>query len=493
MPKKALVASQTPRIDIYQPGDTRKAELLFELLDEYGIHLMDWQKLVLRRWLAEDEDGGFSNPECGLSVPRQNGKTEIIVARIIYGIIFRKEIGYFCAQQQDTADVVKKRVQDFFYNSQYEEIFNLLTPRFREKPRNYAFMEFENGAYYQFQTRTRLGGLGMTNDTLICDEAAEMLDQHQSTLLPTVSAATNGSSQVIYCGTPPMAETVGAVFGRVRGQLLTGAPGSWTEWGVESLTSKDDVEAWYMTNPSLGIHLLPKALEVESRSLNADDFNRMRLGWWVGVEDKRAIQQKDWDALFTEKPQFDESYAPVYAVKFSPDRSDYSLVAAQPLKDGRIHAEIVSQRPMNNGVARLSKWLLERWQKCSCIIIDGVTGQDLLFEELTRSGVPPRKIIRPNMKEIVAAHQFLDDAIKNATLSHYNQPLLNQTVRVTKYRPMGRYGGFGWESMSKHLSTCALDAVTFAYWGQKTHPKQGLTDEQIKKNNEKWHNILANL
>ena len=488
-----LKASQTPRIDIYQNGNTEKAELLFELLDEYGTKLLPWQRLVLKRWLAEDEKGNFVNLRCGLSVPRQNGKTEIIVARVIYGIIFRKAIGLFTAQQQQTADVVKRRIQDFFYENPYEEIFNLLTPRFRQKPRNYSFIEFENGSIYTFTTRTRMGGLGTTNDELICDEAADMTDDHEATLMPTISAAKSGNPQVIYAGTPPVATSVGEVFSRNRKQLLSGAPGAWTEWSVERLTDRDDREAWYKTNPSLGEFLLPTAVEAEATSLSSDNFNRMRLGWWSGVEDKRAIQQKEWDALYTEKPDYDEAYRPVYAVKFSPDRSDYSLVGSMPLKDGKIHVEVIMQRPMAEGWSRLSKWLIERWRDCAKIVIDGATGQAILFEELTRAGVAPKKIIQPNMKEIVAAHQFVYDAIKKGELSHYNQPLLNQTVRVTKMRQMGRYGGFGWESMSKNLSTAAMDAVTYAFWAQKVFGKKVASGATLAENNQKWHDILSNL
>ena len=69
-----LQANQQPRLDIHEPGDTTKAELLFELLEEYGMTFLPWQQLVLRRWLAEDENGNFTNLDCGLSVPRQNGK-----------------------------------------------------------------------------------------------------------------------------------------------------------------------------------------------------------------------------------------------------------------------------------------------------------------------------------------------------------------------------------------------------------------------------------
>lgn len=425
MAKTTLKALQKPRIDIYTPGDITKADLLFDLLDEYGTKLHEWQRLVLRRWLAEDEDGRFVNLDCGLSVPRQNGKTEIIVARIIYGIIFRKAIGLFTAQKQKTVDVVKKRVQDFFYDSPYEEIFNLLTPRFRKKPRNYDYIEFENNARYQFITRTRLGGLGMTLDDLINDEAADMMDAHQATLLPTISAAKSGNPQVCYCGTPPMSETVGEVFPRLRKQIMTSGEGVWTEWSVENMTDKDDMSAWYKTNPSLDKTLLRRTIEGEARSMSTDDFNRMRLGWWSGIEDKRAISQKMWDALYVEKPEFDDDFLPVYAVKFAPDRSDYSLVVAQPLKDGKIHVEVVLQRPMNEGFSRLTKWLVERWRNCAKIIIDGASGQAILFEDLTSSDVPIKKIIQPSMKEVVAAHQFIYDAILRKELSHYNQPLLN--------------------------------------------------------------------
>lgn len=489
---EARVGSQKPRIDVYLPGDTHKAELLFELLDEYGMTLLEWQRLVLRRWLAEDENGNFTNLECGFSVPRQNGKTEIFTARIIYGIIFRKATGLFTAQQQDTADVVKKRVQDFFYENEHEEIFNLLTPRFRKKPKNYDFIEFTSGASYKFKTRMRLSGLGNSNDEVLNDEAAEMLDAHQSTLQPTVSSAKSKNPQFIYGGTPPMAETVGKVFERVRKQMLKGGKGAWTEWGVEKFTDKHDIDARYQANPSLGVFLLPAAVEAET-SMNQDDFNRMRLGWWSGIENSRAISQSAWDKLYTPNPAYDEWMKPVFAVKFPPDRSSFSLVASQPLDNGKIHVEVVMSRPMSEGFSRLSKWLIERWRSAACIIIDGVTGSPILYEELTHGGIPVKRIVQPSMKDIAAAHQFMRDAIDQDELSHYNQPLLNQSVRVTKERPLGRYGGFGWDSMNKNISTSPLDAATFALWGQKVFKKKKMSDGDKRMSKERWNQVLSNL
>ena len=84
------------------------------------------------------------------------------------------------------------------------------------------------------------------------------------------------------------------------------------------------------------------------------------------------------------------------------------------------------------------------------------------------------------------------DAIKQGQVSHFDQPLLNQTVRVTKQRQLGRYGGFGWDSMSKEISTCALDAATFAYWGQKVFGTKR-SELDAEKNAQKWRDVLASL
>lgn len=363
-------------------------------------------------------------------------------------------------------------------------------------------MEFENGAYYRFTARSRMNGLGQTYDEVINDEAADMLDTHEETLRPTVSAAKSKNPQFIYAGTPPMVETVGEVFARTRKKILGGERGCWTEWSVETLTDPHDKDAWYETNPSMGLCLLEDAVEAEAASMSMDGFNRMRLGWWAGVEDKRAIKQEWWDKCYTEKPEFDDSYAPIYAVKFSPDRTTFSIAVAQPLKDTeKIHTEIVMHRPMSDGFQKIVKWFstppkgqsVPRWRQAARIIIDGATGQAILFEDLTSAGIPPKKILQPNVKDVGSAHEFVFNAIKDGKLSHYRQPALDAAVRLAKIRPIGRQGSFGWESMNKEMPTCALDAVTFAYWGAKTHAKKVATPEEKAASQEKMRRILAQI
>ena len=130
---------QKPRIDIFQDGFIDLAERGLELIRHYGIELLPWQELVLRRWLATDKNGGWANNNCGLVVPRQNGKSELLIARIIIGMIFRGEHIVFTAQSVETANTIKRRVFRFFFEAE-PEIRDLLTSEFDKEPRSFDYV-----------------------------------------------------------------------------------------------------------------------------------------------------------------------------------------------------------------------------------------------------------------------------------------------------------------------------------------------------------------
>ena len=105
--------NQKPRIDQFNDGDIWLADKTLTLLDEYGIKLLPWQKKIVYRWLAviwdEDEQKWrWANPKAGLLVPRQNGKTEIIIARIIGGMIFMNEALIYTAHSDKTVEAVRR-------------------------------------------------------------------------------------------------------------------------------------------------------------------------------------------------------------------------------------------------------------------------------------------------------------------------------------------------------------------------------------------------
>ena len=62
-----------------------------------------WQSEVLNDWMGRTEDDVWSAPTCGLSVPRQNGKTLDTSGRIASGMILYAEWVIYTAHLQKTA------------------------------------------------------------------------------------------------------------------------------------------------------------------------------------------------------------------------------------------------------------------------------------------------------------------------------------------------------------------------------------------------------
>lgn len=463
--------NQKPRIDIYRDGDIWLADKTIRLLEHYGIKLLPWQRAVLYRWMAVelDTEGKWKwvNPEAGLLVPRQNGKSELIICRIIGGMVFLGEALIYTAHSDKTVDEIKRRVQNFFYQAE-EEIRDMLTDEFDKEPKSLDYIELRNRARCVFRTRTRTGGLGTSNDTLILDEDQEETDAQQEALLPTISAGKSQNQQTIRAGTPPTSGSSGTVFLRVRKAVLDGKDTAtcWQEWSVEAITDPEDEEAWYATNPSLGYFLMVNAVRNEAKKMAVDSFNKMRLGWIAGVENMRAISDDQWNPLAVPEVPIPAHPNLVYSVKFAPDRSAVSLAVGVLMPDGRVHVEIVERRPMSAGTSWVAAWLLERWRKCNKIIIDGAAGTQLLVEELVRSERKiSKRILTPNVREAGAAYSAFYDGIERQLLTHYNQPVLNVSIRTVKRRDIGRDGMFGYASMNSDIQSDPTEAAAFAYYG----------------------------
>lgn len=468
--------SQKPRIDQFINGDIWLADKTIRLMEAYGILLLPWQKSIIYRWLAvywddEQERWLWSNPKAGLLVPRQNGKTEIIIARIIGGMIFMGEALIYTAHSDKTVDETKRRVQRFFYDAK-TEVRDLLTEEFDKEPKSLDYVELRNRGRCVFRTRTRTGGLGTTNDTLILDEAQEETDAQQEALLPTISAGKSQNQQIIRAGTPPSGGGSGTVFLRIRQNVIDGKDHDtcWQEWSVELLTDPQDENAWYDANPSLGYHLMVAAVRNEAKDMAIDSFNKMRLGWIAGVESKRAISDAHWSELAVPKVELPEEPKLVYSIKFAPDGSAVSLSVGVNMPDDTVHVELIERKPMSAGTAWLVNWITDprynRWRKALKIIIDGQAGTQLLVEELVRTDRRlSKKILTPNAKEAGAAYAAFMDGIEHQKLTHFNQPALNMSIKTVKKRSIGKDGMFGFASMNSDIQSDPTESAAFAYYG----------------------------
>lgn len=477
--------NQKPRIDVYKNGDIWLADKTIQLLEHYGVKLLPWQRAILYRWMAvePDEDGNWKwvNTDCGLLVPRQNGKSELLIARIIGGMVFLGEAIIYTAQSDNTVSEIKRRIQQFFYDAE-TEIRDMLTEEFDKEPKTLDYVELRNRGRCVFRTRTRTNGLGSTNDVLILDEDQEETDAQQEALLPTISAGKSQNHQTIRAGTPPSGGGHGTVFLRMRKGVQDGKTTEvcWQEWSIENIADPNDEDAWYETNPSLGYFLMKSAVRAESQKMAVDSFNKMRLGWIAGVENMRAITDDQWNPLAVTQVPLPPEPSLVYAIKFAPDGSAVSLAVGVLMPDTKVHIELVERKPLSAGTGWLVKWLFDpqhnRWRKAKKIIIDGAAGTQLLVEELVRTDRRiTKRILTPNVKQAGAAYADFYDGIEQKSLTHYDQPGLNVSIRTVKKRPIGRDGMFGYASMNSDIQSDPTEAVAFAYYGARAFKKSTTT------------------
>lgn len=468
--------SQEPTYRWCAPYGSTLGGLASELSEAYALEPLPWQRAVLDDWLALDEDGRLLNRVCVLDVPRQNGKTGAIEPRETLGLVLRGERILHTAQEYQTAKVGFDRLRAKFGtcrndpHAEYPEL-NALVDRYTTSA-NQMVLDLKNGGHIEFRTRGSNGdvGRGGTYDVLVIDEAQSFTDEQDQSLSPVVSAAPLGSPQAILTGTvpDPAKPLKGMPFLRLRAKLHDSPSRGecMHEWGTDELGDPYDRERWYATNPSLGHHLLLSALETDAAKMSPDGFAREHLGWWAPEAVKgTVVDEKSWKACETKDPPIEGVVC--YAVKFSPDGSRGAIAACVRPDDAPPHVEIAATHSTAHGIRWFTRWLLERHEHAAQIVIDGQGQAQTLEEQLLEEGVPRRAMVRPRASDVASACSCLADAARERSMTHFNQPALDDAVTKAAKRPIGKTGGYGFESNEEADATLA-EAAALALWAAKT-------------------------
>ena len=225
----------------------------------------------------------------------------------------------------------------------------------------------------------------------------------------------------------------------------------------------EDHALWYQTNPAMGIRLSEEFAAEECRSMSADGFARERLGWWSPVlteQSDKALDARAWAdcASDAEKPEGKTAYG----VKFAADGSAVCLCGAVIPGNGPARISLLELQPSGRGLRWLADWLSERYDRASCVVIDGRNGVDVLIERIKPVWRAQNSVIKPGAKDVVAAVGLLTNAVAERTLTWYRpQAVLNESAVGAVKRPIGGGFGFGGEN-SLPIEACAL-----ALWGAK--------------------------
>ena len=412
-----------------------------------------WQKYILDAILAVNNEGLWTHVKFGFSVPRQNGKNEVVAIREFIGLI-RGERILHTAHRTTTSGTAFNRLLTIMEEAGLEEDEDFT----KIKAIGREHIQLIGGGKIDFRTRTSTGGLGESFDLLVIDEAQEYTDDQESALKYTIAASPN--PQTVLIGTPPTPISSGTVFTNLRNATLEGnnEDTGWAEWSVEEESDVRDVDLWYQTNPSLGLRLTERTIRSEVGDDDLD-FNVQRLGLWIKYNQKSVISATEWEDLKIDKlPKLKGKL--FVGIKYGHDGTNVAMSIAVKTKNDDIFVESIDCQSIRQGNA----WIIAFLKQTDVqeIVIDGASGQSILANEMKDARI--KKPILPTVKEIIVANSTFEQGLFQQTLKHKGQPSLTQVVTNCDKRNIGSSGGFGYRSQIEENDIALMDSMILAHW-----------------------------
>lgn len=440
--------NQAPTRSVVLKYKQSKGKEAIKLYNSTTRKAQKWQKDLIEHIMGTDKKGLWTHTKFGYSVPRRNGKNEIVAIREMWGLKNGERILH-TAHRTTTS------------HSSWERLIQLLDEagvKYKATKQFGLETVTTSDGKISFRTRSSKGGLGEGFDLLVIDEAQEYTDDQESALKYVVSDSKN--PQTIFCGTPPTVVSAGTVFTKLRDKTLEGKVpnGGWAEWSVDRQTDPENVDAWYQTNPSLGTILTERKIRDEIGT-DEIDFNIQRLGLWIKYNQKSAISELEWNRLREEKVP--ALIGKLYVgVKYGHDGKNVALAVAAKTADERIFVEVVDCRPVRAGNA----WILDFLQKADVeeVEVDGASGQNILAEEMKDARL--KKPALPTVKWVISANAGFEQGLYSGKVCHMGQESLSQVVTNCEKRNIGSNGGFGYRAINEDMESALLDSVIYAYF-----------------------------
>jgi hypothetical protein len=334
---------QTPRIHSKLSDLPSKGQDIIDLAAELEINLMEWQKFVCIHGHKIRADGRWAHSELGLIMARQQGKSTLMMLRILTGMFvwgeglqlasahrlttsletFRQIVGLI-----ETNPKLEKEVKKIRWQHGAEEIELFGNRRFVVKAANNAAR-----------------GLSKP-ETIHLDELREYKDEDAwSSMRYSMMAAKNPQVWIYSSAGDQHSVILNKLRERALASATTNDPIGWFEWSAEPdapilLPSGEmNWSAFAQANPSLGITIHPDNLKAVIN--DPPDIVRTEvLAQWVDTINS-AIDAQKWAMCQIDPIPLDPEQPTWLGLDLSPDRKFGALVAAQRLSGERFYIQLL--------------------------------------------------------------------------------------------------------------------------------------------------------
>ncbi|MGW3651890.1 terminase large subunit domain-containing protein [Streptomyces sp. NPDC000878] len=455
---------------------------LWKVMAKLGAPPMPWQKYVTDVALEIDpETGLFAHREVGLSVSRQQGKTELILGLQVHrAMAWHRQNVVYAAQ---TRGMARQRWEDEFW----EKISGsdlAKRARIRKSNGNEAILWPATRSKMGITANTERAGHGPTLDLGIIDEAfAHEDDRLEQAFSPAM--LTKKMAQLWWASAGGTTKSVWLNKKRKMGRQLieslfaalaedAAAPRSraaYFEWFAPEDMPRDDPATWYATLPALGFTVTEDVVRAELEKMDPAEFDRAYLnrtrkptppvdpnvpkGKWPGLVDAESRPTRDV----------------AFAIDVSQDRAYSSIAAASLRPDGKVHLEVVARRPGTDWVVPAMVKLHKLWAPVAVAVASSGAPAGSLIDDLVAAGIDvPKDKENPERGDlavmrsgdIVEACGQMADAMNQGTGRHIDQVPLTAAVNGARTRRNG--DAWTLDRTSSLTEISAFCAVTFARW-----------------------------
>ena len=508
-PIDSLQGVQQARVASFPPYASTSGDETIALTRIAGIELDEWQQTELRHQMGESPDWKcprcthrsaepvpcprhpgepllhpWAAFECCDIVPRQNGKSEKLIARMLGGLfVVESQLQIYSAHLFDTAMEIFRRLA--FVVENCEDLRREVKHRGSKlvgitRSHGQEGIELRDGRRIRFKARTGGGGRGFSADDLYLDEAMILPEVFLGATVPTLSARPN--PQIWLAGSPPDEEDPahdGVVLAKRRARALAGGDPSLAYFEHSAKVGDDpreddpatvpaaildDPAAWAEANPGLS-RIGMEYIANERRAMSGRQFavERLGIGKYPSItgDANRVIGAEAWAGLASPVSRIESGH--MFAFDVDPGQKWATLSAAGVRSDGLYHVGVVEHAPGIGWIVKSCQAWLERHPDAR-LIVDPRTDLADLLKELADAGIPVVPTAAADYKD--ACGGFLQVVTDKRLRYKPPQPELDAAIAGAATQPL--LDAWKWSRKSSTAVITPLISCTLALWGVRT-------------------------
>lgn len=456
---------------------------LWKVMEKLGAPPMPWQKYVSDVALEIDPATGlFAHREVGLSVSRQQGKTELTLgAQVHRAMAWPRQNIVYAAQ---TRGMARQRWEDEFW----EKISGsplAKYARIRKSNGNEAILFPGKRSRMGITANTEKAGHGPPLDLGFIDEAFahedDRLEQAFSPAMLTRSmaqlwwASAGGTTKSVWLNKKREKgrELIEALFDALAEDPDAPRPRAcYFEWYAPEDMDRADPATWRATLPALGYTVTEEIIAAELEKMDPAEFDRAYLN-----RTRKPTPPSDPNVPKAAWPDLvDMASRPVadsvaLALDVSQDRKRAAISAASLRPDGKVHVEVVAHRPGTDWLVPAVAKLHKLWKPVAVAVASAGAPAGSLIDDLIAAGIDvPKDREHPQRGDlavmrsgdITEACGQMADAMNQSTVVHIDQVPLTAAVNGARTRRNG--DAWTLDRTNSLTDISPLCAATFARW-----------------------------